>query len=367
MIRSSQAHSLTILLLFSTACGLSRPTGTLDRSKDSLPESPPAPGPTTGEASDATATSAPFDGGGVGGGNGDITAGTLTAGAWDDNLNFESFLSFRSSMGQQSGLLPLDEVAHRAAHDLAAQATGAKATLDVALLIDTTGSMGDELEYLKTEFLALADTVRGRYPNAGQRWGLVLYRDDGDDYVTKPIDFLSDAQAFHGALSAQSAGGGGDFPEAPERGLAASNALSWRSDPTTARVVFWIADAPHHTQDAQEMAEAIKAAAQKGIHVYPVASSGIDDFTELLMRSAAQLTRGRYLFLTDDSGVGGEHKEPRIPCYYVTKLDAAITRMIEIEMTGTYREPTATEIIRASGEPTEGTCTLDSGNQVQAF
>ena len=50
------------------------------------------------------------------------------------------------------------------------------------------------------------------------------------------------------------------------------------------------------------------------------------------MRSAAQLTGGRYLFLTDDSGVGGEHKEPNIPCYFVTRLDHAILRMVDIEM-----------------------------------
>jgi len=44
------------------------------------------------------------------------------------------------------------------------------------------------------------------------------------------------------------------------------------------------------------------------------------------MRSAAEITGGRYLFLTDDSGVGGPHKTPEIPCYFVTKLARALVR-----------------------------------------
>jgi hypothetical protein len=98
-----------------------------------------------------------------------------------------------------------------------------------------------------------------------------------------------------------------------------------------------------------------------------VASSGVDELTELTMRSAAQLTGGRYLFLTDDSGVGGEHKEPSIPCYFVTQLDAAILRMVDIEMTGVYREPTAAELVRAGGDPQEGACELQSGQTVFVF
>ena len=74
------------------------------------------------------------------------------------------------------------------------------------------------------------------------------------------------------------------------------------------------------------MANSLRVTRDQGVHVYPVASSGVDELTELSMRSAAQLTGGRYLFLTDDSGVGGEHKEPSIPCYVVTKLDDALLR-----------------------------------------
>ena len=85
------------------------------------------------------------------------------------------------------------------------------------------------------------------------------------------------------------------------------------------------------------------------------------------MRTAAELTGGRYLFLTDDSGVGGSHKEPTIPCYFVTKLDTAIVRMVDIELSGKYREPDADEILRTGGNPTSGACTLGSGDTVLVF
>ena len=99
------------------------------------------------------------------------------------------------------------------------------------------------------------------------------------------------------------------------------------------------------------MANAVRAVRDAGVHLYPVASSGIDELTEHSMRSAAQLTGGRYLFLTDDSGVGGAHKEPTIPCYFVTRLDDAILRMVDIELSGVYHEPTTAEVMRTGGDP----------------
>jgi hypothetical protein len=41
--------------------------------------------------------------------------------------------------------------------------------------------------------------------------------------------------------------------------------------------------------------------------------------------------------------------------------------MVEIEMTGVYREPAADEIIRTGGDPEDGFCTLESGDEVEIF
>lgn len=299
-----------------------------------------------------------------------IQSGAMTAGTWDDNLNFDRFMSFRARQNDgdgQSQALPFSERELRASHREFAQRGGRKEVLDIALVIDTTGSMGDEIAYLQSEFTAISQTIQRRFPNSEQRWALVLYRDHGDDYVARWFDFRSDAEDFRSKLAQQDAGGGGDFPEAPDRALEIMNRLSWRSGNGVARLAFWIADAPHHAENGSSFVNAVRGAHELGVHVYPVASSGIDDFTELTMRTAAQVTGGRYIFLTDDSGIGNSHAEPSIPCYFVTRLDAAIFRMVDVEMSGVYREPSEQEVIRASGSPNDGTCELAGGQHVRCF
>ena len=74
------------------------------------------------------------------------------------------------------------------------------------------------------------------------------------------------------------------------------------------------------------------------------------------MRVAAQMTGGRYLFLTDDSGVGGAHREPKVPCYHVTKLATAMERAIGMELSGAFIAPQAGEIVRTIGKPEGATC-----------
>jgi hypothetical protein len=294
----------------------------------------------------------------------------LTAGAWDDNANFQLFLGYQQSIFelQLSGLLTLITIEQQqSAHDAIAYVPTPRDLLDVALVIDTTGSMADELGYLQAEFEAISSAIFAQHPNAQQRWSLVVYRDEGDQYVVRTFAFTTDIKAFQADLAQQSADGGGDYPEAPDQALAAMNTLAWRQSNSVARLAFWVADAPHHAQRADAMASSIQGAQAAGIHVYPVASSGVDDLTELTMRSAAQLTGGRYLFLTDDSGVGGSHKEPTIPCYFVTKLNAAVVRAVDMEMTGVYHLPDTSEIIRTVGDPVQGVCQLVSGSQAVAY
>lgn len=296
-----------------------------------------------------------------------LEPGALTAGAWDDTKNFDAFTAFYNQIAQAQppGRLPIPLAEHEASR--ARAAVSPHTTLDVQLVIDTTGSMGDEIRYLQREFDDLAATIAARYPQAAQRWSLVLYRDQTDDYVVRWFDFRDSPSAFRDKLATASAGGGGDLPEAPDRALEVAHKLSWRRDPQTARLLFWVADAPHHVGNEGRLANALRGARDAGIHVYPVAASGVDDLAEHAMRSAAQLTGGRYLFLTDDSGLGNRHAEPHVPCYFVTQLDRAILRMIDIEMTGRYREPEATEIVRTGGNPRNGACRTTTGETVEIY
>ncbi len=296
--------------------------------------------------------------------------GQLTAGIFDDNLSFDFFQKYVAAVErrQSNGLLPFEQDDYVAAHDLFLQGQGGRTSLDLSLVIDTTGSMGDELGYLQTEFEDLSETIAGLYPNAEQRWSLVVYRDVQDDYLARAEDFTTDLDEFRSLLSDQTFDGGGDFPEAPEEGLKKANALSWSDDPDVARLLFWVADAPHHNERAQALAEEVVAAQSSDIHIYPVASSGVDELTEFTMRQSAQLTLGRYLFLTDDSGLGGSHAEPTLPCYYVSTLKDAILRGVQSEMSGERQEIASKEIVRFSGRINEeGNCYFGDGYEAVPF
>jgi hypothetical protein len=77
---------------------------------------------------------------------------------------------------------------------------------------------------------------------------------------------------------------------------------------------------------------------------------------------------GRYIFLTDDSGLGGAHKEPTLPCYYVTTLANAILRGVEAEMTGEYHLPDDRQVIRKEGKfNAEGVCAYGQRSETLAY
>jgi hypothetical protein len=222
--------------------------------------------------------------------------------------------------------------------------------LDLVLLIDTTGSMGDELAYLKSEIKSIAQAVQTKFPEINQRFALVLYRDQGDEYVTRKFDFTGSLDEFRERLSAQASAGGGDYPEAMHRGVDDLIQLQWRTE-DTARIVFLIGDAPPHPQFVDQTMAAVDRLRKNNVVIYPVAASGADPATEFIMRSMALLTGGHYLFLTDDSGVGAAHAEPHFPFYHVQRLEQLMIRMIASELAGRRLEPERDQIVRTVGKP----------------
>jgi len=291
-------------------------------------------------------------------------AGTLTAGAWDDNRNYDFFSQYLEDAASTPGAPLLTKEQRDQAHALWSAPQGPKGSLDIAFVVDNTGSMGDEIEYLKVEFDALVLSIKTAFPGVPVRWATIAYQDTSDVYLTRVSDFTSDVGKIKHSLMEMGAGGGGDYPEGVDAALAATMTLDWKS---SARLAFWLADAPHHAGTESVVTQALVSAQQLGVHVYPIAASGADALTELTMRSAAQLTGGRYLFLTDDSGVGDPHAEPHIPCYFVTKLDKAVARMVSIELSGNYVEPASADILRTGGDPADGHCQLDGGEVVEVF
>ena len=227
--------------------------------------------------------------------------------------------------------------------------------LDLAFVIDVTGSMGDELRYLTDEFESIVERVEARYPGVDLRFGLVAYRDRGDQFVVRRYDFTRSAQEMRQRLGALEATGGGDYPEAMDEALEAALDLDWRTG-SAARVAFLVADAPPHADRTDRTLDAVREARARGLRIYPVAASGVADEAEYLMRAAAVLTQARHLFLTDDSGVGLPHAEPKIPCYQVTALNGLLTRVIASELEGRRVEASRDEVVREVGDYDAGVC-----------
>lgn len=203
--------------------------------------------------------------------------------------------------------------------------------VDIMLSVDTTGSMGDELSFLQFELQNVLTTVESNNPQLNLRASTNFYKDRGDAYLVRPFPFTTDFSQVQQQLSEQSAGGGGDYPEAVELALAdAIQEHQWQTS-ARARLLFLVLDAPPHqnAQVREQLQTLTESARQKGIRIIPVASSGVDKPTEFLMRSLAISTGGEYVFLTDDSGIGGSHIEPTIGDYKVEKLNALMIRLIE--------------------------------------
>jgi hypothetical protein len=228
--------------------------------------------------------------------------------------------------------------------------SGLPSQLDLALVLDTTGSMSDELEFLKSEIKSIADAVQSRFRHVDQRFALLVYRDDGDEYVTRSFDFTPSLGAFRANLSQQKASGGGDEPEAMHLALEKTQQWQWRDGPT-ARVLFLITDAPPHRQHVERTLRAADALRQRGVAIYPIACSGYNPEAECVLRTSALMTGSQFLFLTDDSGVGNSHAEPHIPFYHVEKLDRLMIRMIASELSGKQLAPERSEILRTVGKP----------------
>ncbi len=200
--------------------------------------------------------------------------------------------------------------------------------LDLMFMMDTTGSMGDELAYLQTELEDVVSRV-SQENQVSTRLSVNFYRDTEDEYIVRGNSFTSDISAAVRIMNEQRASGGGDYPEAVEQALSHGiHDHGWNAD--NVKLLFLVLDAPpHHTeQNAEKLRSLLTEAAAKGIRIIPVASSGVDTETEFLCRSFAIATGGTYTFLTDDSGVGNSHLEPTIGYYQMENLNDMLIRII---------------------------------------
>jgi len=195
--------------------------------------------------------------------------------------------------------------------------------VELSFIVDATGSMGDEIEFLKDDLADVIHNVKNNNSALDIYTSSIFYRDETDDYLTRESNFTNNLNTTLQFIDNQSANGGGDYPEAVHTALNLGiEELNWSEDAKT-RIAFLLLDAPphHNLQVISDLQNAIKAAAKT--------ASGIDKETEILMRIFSISTNGTYVFITNDSGIGNHHIEPSIGEYDVELLNELMVRVIK--------------------------------------
>jgi uncharacterized protein YegL len=176
--------------------------------------------------------------------------------------------------------------------------------IDVVFLLDATGSMGDEIAVIKEKMREMISAIALGEPSPDVRFGIVAYRDRGDEYVTRRYPLTRDIDQTVEDLRDIEAAGGGDYPESLNEGLhVALHDMAWDRSERAARLVFLIADAPPHLDYAQDFdyRDEADAAAREGIVVHTIGASGLDEKGEDVLRHVAATTQGEFQWLAYES------------------------------------------------------------------
>jgi hypothetical protein len=180
----------------------------------------------------------------------------------------------------------------------------AKPVVEVAFVLDTTGSMASLIEGAKRKIWSIATTIIDENPGAEIRMGLVAYRDIGDEYVTRRVELTTDIQDLYARLLELRARGGGDWPESVNEALHEGvTKLVWTQGPDVSRIVFLVGDAPPHMDYAQDVKypDALKIARERDIVVNAVQAGEARD-TMRVWREIAQMGNGVYIPIPQDGG-----------------------------------------------------------------
>ncbi len=252
------------------------------------------------------------------------------------SANAATTVSFDASATDASVLLKLQ----------AARAVEKKPVIDVVFVLDTTGSMSEEIASIKSTLKAVIDRMG---PDAIIRVGLVEYKDRSDSFVTKMYPLTSDLKKLSAQIASIEAGGGGDTPEDVNAGLeTAIDKMGW-NDQATARLAFLVADAPPHLDYASSKpyTKSATRAAELGIKIFTISASGMDDVGQAVFRQVAQTTGGTNMFVLRGgagpqstgagdakSSCGGTHEN-----FSSGNLDQLITRKIAIEVASLAADP----------------------------
>ena len=184
-------------------------------------------------------------------------------------------------------------------------------SIDVCLIIDTTGSMWDEIDVVKQKANQLVGDIANMFPD--YRIALIDFRDHpiypmggSGDYPAKlDLNFTSDRTAIINAINSLSIGWGADWPESQSDALhMALNDLTWRD--YAYKMIILITDAPPHDPSIDgkscpagyDYKSETYSARDKGIHISVIGCSGIGYYdADDVYRWVASETGGTFVYL----------------------------------------------------------------------
>jgi len=128
--------------------------------------------------------------------------------------------------------------------------------LDLVITFDSTGSMTGEINQVKQQIQRIGRTLMEMIPQT--RISICTYRDIGDLYVVKGLPLTRNLEQIQLYLNEITAGGGGDEPEAVDRGIEWS-IYENRFNPSARKVILLFGDAPPHSH---RLADCLRMAAE---------------------------------------------------------------------------------------------------------
>jgi len=178
-------------------------------------------------------------------------------------------------------------------------------SVEVAFVLDSTGSMGGLIEGAKEKIWSIANSIVARDPKPQVRIGLLAYRDRGDEYITLMHDLTDDIDEVFANLGKIKAGGGGDTPESVNQALhEAVTLMKWSKDKNTTRMIFLVGDAPPHMdyQDDVKYPVSCELAVRAGIVIHTVQCGNMSATTPI-WKEIAKLSEGTYIHLSQTGGM----------------------------------------------------------------
>jgi len=183
--------------------------------------------------------------------------------------------------------------------------SGGKSKIEVAFVLDTTGSMEGLIEGAKVKIWSIANEIVGAEPTPDLKLGLIGYRDKGDEYITRVYDLSDDLDAMYEHLQAFKAAGGGDAPESVNQALyEAVTRMKWAQNTNVLKIIFLVGDAPPHMnyRDDVKYPEICKIAVKKDLIINTVQCGSMQKTTPVWQK-IARLSEGKYVQIGQSGGM----------------------------------------------------------------